>query len=254
MVLPELRRAEIVIYTVQAGDTVPSIADRFGLAPTTILWANPAVEHAPDLLWIGQPLIILPVDGVFHAVGEGDTLASIARQYGVEADAIRGCVHNALPDDGEDVAPGRFLLVPGGSRPPPLPVVEAYAEGAPGAGGTGHFQWPVRGRVTQGYWHAHRALDVGASEGTAVLASDDGFVSFSGWSEVGYGHLIVVDHADGFTSYYAHLSTVYVAEGQAVERGRVIGTLGNTGNSTGPHLHFEIRRHGLRHNPLAYLP
>jgi murein DD-endopeptidase MepM/ murein hydrolase activator NlpD len=134
-------------------------------------------------------------------------------------------------------------------------VVTAYAGSVPqGARGTGRFQWPVLGRITQGYWYGHRAIDIGAPSGSAVLATDGGFISFAGWTDVGYGYLIVVDHANGFATYYAHLSNIYVMEGQAVDRGKVIGAVGNTGNSTGPHLHFEVRRHSVQQNPRAYLP
>jgi len=95
---------------------------------------------------------------------------------------------------------------------------------------------------------------VGVPTGSAVMATDGGFISFAGWTDVGYGYLIVVDHGNGFATYYGHLSNIYVAEGQAVERGQVIGAAGNTGNSTGPHLHFEVRRYGAQQNPRAYLP
>jgi murein DD-endopeptidase MepM/ murein hydrolase activator NlpD len=86
------------------------------------------------------------------------------------------------------------------------------------------------------------------------MATDGGFISFAGWTDLGYGYLLVVDHANGFATYYAHLSRIYVAKGQAVDRGQVIGAVGSTGNSTGPHLHFEVRRYGVQQNPRAYLP
>jgi murein DD-endopeptidase MepM/ murein hydrolase activator NlpD len=110
------------------------------------------------------------------------------------------------------------------------------------------------GRITQGFWHGHRAIDIGAPTGSAVQAADGGFVSFAGWTDVGYGYLIVIDHANGFATYYAHLSNIYVGVGQAVERGQVIGAVGNTGRSTGPHLHFEIRYYSEQLNPRAHLP
>jgi len=253
--IPERPRLEIITYSVRVGDTVESIADQFGLAPTSIVWANPAVEDAPDLLRIGQEILILPIDGVLHTVDEGDTLASIAETYEVEPDAIVTCQYNDLEGAGEGIAPGELIIVPGGEKPYEPRVVTAYAGAVPeGAQGTGHFLWPVLGRITQGYWHAHRAIDIGAPTGSAVLATDGGFVSFAGWTDVGYGYLIVVDHTNGFATYYGHLSNIYVAEGQPVERGDVIGAVGNTGNSTGPHLHFEVRHNGWQQNPRAYLP
>jgi murein DD-endopeptidase MepM/ murein hydrolase activator NlpD len=112
----------------------------------------------------------------------------------------------------------------------------------------------VLGYISQGYWYGHRAIDVGAPTGSALLAADGGFISFAGWTDVGYGYLVVIDHRNGFTTYYGHMSNIYVYEGQAVERGQVIGAVGSTGWSTGPHLHFEVRYNGVQQNPRAYLP
>ena len=254
-IIPDRPRLETITYAVQAGDTVQSIANQFALEPTTIAWANPAIEDAPDLLRIGQEVIILPIDGVYHKVAEEDTLASIADQYQVEPDAIVSCIYNELEHTRSAIEPGTYLIVPGGEKPYEPKVVTSYAGAVPqGARGTGRFQWPVLGRITQDYWYGHRAIDIGAPTGSAVLATDGGFISFAGWTDVGYGYLIVVDHANGFATYYAHLSNIYVMEGQAVDRGQVIGAVGNTGNSTGPHLHFEVRHYGTQQNPRAYLP
>jgi murein DD-endopeptidase MepM/ murein hydrolase activator NlpD len=253
--IPDRPRLSIVTYTIQAGDTVQLIADQFGLLPTTIMWSNPAIEDAPDLLRIGQEVIILPLDGAYHEVGEEDTLQWIAEKYQVDSDAIVSCEYNTLKGARGALSPGDFLVIPGGEKPYEPRVVTAYAGSVPqGARGTGRFQWPVLGRITQGYWYGHRAIDIGAPTGSAVLATDGGFISFAGWTDVGYGYLIVVDHANGFATYYGHLSNIYVVEGQAVDRGKVIGAVGNTGNSTGPHLHFEVRYEGTQQNPRAYLP
>ncbi|MGD2105156.1 MAG: peptidoglycan DD-metalloendopeptidase family protein [Anaerolineae bacterium] len=254
-IIPERPRLSVITYTVEAGDTIQSIAKHFGLEPTTVMWANPAVEDAPDLLRIGQELAILPIDGVYHQVEEGDTLASIAEAYEVEPQEIVDCQYNDLEGVGSGIDPGSYLIVPGGEKPYEPKIVTAYTGPVPeGARGTGRFQWPVLGRITQGHWYGHRAIDIGAPTGSAVMATDGGFVSFAGWTDVGYGYLIVVDHANGFATYYAHLSNIYVAEGQAVKRGQVIGAVGNTGDSTGPHLHFEVRRYNRQQNPRAYLP
>ncbi len=254
-IVPERPRLETITYTVEAGDTIQLIAAQFGLEPTTIMWANPAVEDTPDLLRIGQEIVILPINGVYHQVEEGDTLVSIAEAYEVTPAAILNCKYNDLKRSGQDIEPGTYLIVPEGEKPYEPKKVTAYAGSVPeGARGTGRFQWPVLGSITQGYWYGHRAIDIGAPTGSAVLATDGGFISFAGWTDVGYGYLIVVDHANGFATYYAHLSNIYVAEGQAVERGQVIGAVGNTGNSTGPHLHFEVRRYNVQQNPRAYLP
>jgi len=253
-IIPQRPRRGVITYTVQPGDTVQSIADAFGLQPTTLMWSNPAVEMAPDLLRIGQELIILPVDGVYHTVEEGDTLESIAEKYKVEVSAIVELSYNHL-EPPYTLEEGMKLIVPGGKKPYTPKKVTNYTGPVPqGARGTGRFQWPVLGVITQSYWWGHRALDIAAPTGSAVLAADGGFISFAGWTDIGYGYLIVVDHANGFATYYAHLSNIYVTVGQAVSRGQVIGAVGNTGNSTGPHLHFEVRYNGAQQNPWAYLP
>lgn len=253
--IPKRPRLGIITYTVQLGDTVQGIAAQFDLQPTTIMWANPAVEDAPDLLRIGQELIILPVDGVYHTVKEGETLESIAKKYKVSVEAITSCPYNNLQPPDYAIEPGMKLIVPGGEKPWVPKVVTSYTGPVPeGARGTGLFQWPVLGYITQGYWYGHRAIDIGVPVGTAVYAADSGFVSFAGWTDIGYGYLVVIDHANGFATYYAHLSKIYVTAGQKVERGQVIAASGNTGWSTGPHIHFEIRYMGVPQNPRAYLP
>jgi murein DD-endopeptidase MepM/ murein hydrolase activator NlpD len=253
--IPERSRLGIETYIVQAGDTVQSIAATYNLAPTTIMWANPAIEDAPDLLRIGQEVIILPIDGAYHTVTADDTLDSLAETYKVDSTAIATCEYNNLVPPDYAIKEGDQLIIPGGEKPYVPKVVTSYTGSVPGgARGTGRFQWPVMGRITQGFWYGHRAIDIGAPTGSAVQAADGGFVSFAGWTDVGYGYLVVIDHANGFATYYAHLSNIYVEAGQAVERGQVIGAVGNTGWSTGPHLHFEIRYYGELLNPRAHLP
>ncbi len=254
-IVPKRPRLDVITYTVQAGDTVHSIAALFDLQPTTISWANPAVEDAPDLLRIGQEINILPIDGAYHKVTEDDTLESIAEEYKVEPEAIATCEYNHLEPPHYPIKAGMQLIVPGGEKPYVPKVVTTYTGAVPeGARGTGRFLWPVLGSITQGYWYGHRAIDIGAPTGSAVLATDGGFVSFAGWTDVGYGYLIVIDHANGFATYYAHLSNIYVFTGQAIGRGQVIGAVGSTGWSTGPHLHFEVRYYGTQQNPRVYLP
>jgi len=253
--IPERPRLDIIAYTIQAGDTVQSIAALFGLQPTTIMWANPAVEDAPDLLRIGQEVTILPMDGAYHKVAEDDTLESIAEEYKVEPETIATCEFNHLDPPDYSIVEEMQLVIPAGEKPYVPKVVTTYTGAVPeGARGTGRFQWPVLGRITQGYWYGHRAIDIGAPTGSALLAADGGFVSFAGWTDVGYGYLVVIDHANRFATYYAPLSNVYIFTGQAVERGQVIGAVGSTGWSTGPHLHFEVRYYGVQQNPRAYLP
>ena len=256
--IPVRPRLKIITYMVQVGDTAESIAKRFGLQPTTLLWSNPEMERTPDLLRPGQVLTILPLDGVYHTVQDGDTLASLAETYKVSVDAIKNCPFNALPEDGSDdgsLVVGSKLIIPGGTKPYRRSTVTMYQGPIPDdANGSGTFRWPTSGVLTQGYWYGHRAIDIGAPLGTAILAADSGYVAFEGWTDVGYGYLIILDHNNGYRTYYAHLSNIFVTEGETVKAGQVIGAMGSTGNSTGPHLHFEIRYNGYQTNPLIYLP
>jgi murein DD-endopeptidase MepM/ murein hydrolase activator NlpD len=213
------------------------------------------VEDAPDYLQIGQQLVILPVDGVYHTVAKGDTLEGIAKKYKATIESITGVSFNTLQPPDYKIEPGMKLIVAGGEKPYVPKVVTAYTGSVPqGARGTGRFQWPVLGTITQGYWWGHRALDLGAATGSRVYAADGGFVSFAGWTDIGYGNLVVVDHANGYATYYAHLSGFRVYAGQGVQRGQLIGLVGSTGNSSGPHLHFEIRYNHSLLNPRLYLP
>ena len=211
-IIPKRPRLGIITYTIQPGDTVEAIAATFTLSPTTIMWANPAIEDAPDLLRIGQEVVILPINGVYHTVEEGDTLEAIADKYEVETAAIRDCEYNELTAPRYRIRAGMSLVVPEGEKPYIPRVVTSYTGPvAEGASGTGDFQWPVLGRITQGYWYGHRAIDIGAPTGSAVMAADGGYVSFAGWTDVGYGYLIVLNHANDFVTYYAHLSNMYLS-------------------------------------------
>jgi murein DD-endopeptidase MepM/ murein hydrolase activator NlpD len=119
--------------------------------------------------------------------------------------------------------------------------------------GSGHFTWPLFGWLTQGYRYDHRAIDVAAPLGTLVTAADRGVVIRAGWNEQGYGNFVVIDHNIDYITLYAHLSEIVVQEGQVVAQGQALGRVGSTGNSTGPHLHFEVRDFGRLANPLELL-
>ncbi len=253
--IPHRLRLNVITYTVQPGDTVQGIAIMYGLQDTTIMWANPAIEDMPDYLRIGQQVVILPIDGVYHTVKAGDTLESIAQKYKVDVSAITDVSYNNLQPPDYPIEPGMKLIVAGGQKPYVPKIVTAYTGPVPeGARGTGLFQWPAIGNITQEYWWGHRALDIAAYTGAPIYAADGGFVSFAGWTDVGYGYLIIIDHANGFATYYAHCHGFYVSVGQKVERGQLIAAMGSTGNSTGPHVHFEIRSGITPLNPRVYLP
>lgn len=252
---PKARRREIITYVVRSGDTVWDIAEKFGISPDTILWANGRLEDNPDMLAVGQELIILPVSGVYHTVEKGDTLESIAKKYKVDVSAITSYPLNKLRPPYE-LQVGQSLIVPGGRKPYIPRVVRAYSGPVPenAAKGTGSFGWPVSGRITQKYWDRHRALDIGASKGSPVYAADSGYVVYAGWSEAGYGYMVIIDHGNGFRTLYAHLSWYFPDTGQSVAKGELIGKVGSTGKSTGPHLHFEIIKNGVKRNPFGFLP
>lgn len=254
--IPDRPRLDIITYTVQLGDTVYDLAQRFQVTPETIMWANGRLEDNPDLLRLGQPLTILPVSGVFHKVGKGDTVASLAKKYKVPASTIVGYAWNQLTDVNQPLAIGRMVIVPGGEKPYVAKKVTAYSVKAPSGArkGTGALGWPSAGKLTQKYWGRHPGIDIAARKGTNVRAADSGFVVAAGWSSVGYGYHIVIDHGNGMQTLYAHLSRFAVRAGDTVSRGQLIGYMGSTGNSTGPHLHFEVLVRGATRNPLGMLP
>ncbi len=252
-------RAGIDWYTVQFGDTVESVAARFGLQPTTLIWANPRLERLPDQLLPGQRLRILPVDGVYHQVQPDETLLDIARTYSSTVESILTCPYNLITDTQSlQLPPGTELIIPGGVKPEVFRQVVPYTGPIPpDAVGTGHFIWPVSpeyGFLSQWYWWGHRAIDLAALQGSAVRAADTGYVSFAGWVDNGYGNLVVLNHQNGYETYYGHFDKILVEEGQRVQQGQVLGMMGNTGRSTGPHVHFEIRYQGAPVNPFRYLP
>jgi len=255
---PEKPRETIDVHIVQAGDTILGIAAKFGLQPETIMWANPAIERSPDRISIGDQIKVLPVNGVLHSVRQGDTLSSLATKYKVDMKTIVDYSSNNLADTAASLTVGADLVIPGGEKPlVAQQVVTAYSGPMPASAskGSGAFAWPTSGSVSQGYWGGHAALDIGSWTGAPVKVADSGYVVYvgRGWSS-GYGNHIIVDHGNGYSTLYAHLNSIFVSPGENIGKGVQIGTVGNTGNSTGPHLHFEIRYQGVRRNPYSFLP
>ncbi len=236
---------EIPVYTVQDGDTLWSIAADHDLTLDTIRFANPDFRRNPDVLSIGQHLRIPPLDGALHDVVAGDTVESIAARWNVTPAEIRGFVPNGLAGASQPM-PGSVVVVPHGTLEVALPH--------PGATAGYAFAWPISGPISQGYGGGHRAVDLSGPYASSVYASRGGTVIHTGWAETGYGYLVILQHAGGFVTYYSHLKGHWVEAGQWVNQGDLIGAIGSTGNSTGPHVHFEIRLNGVRQNPLAYLP
>lgn len=253
--VPDRPRVDIIIHKVQPGDTLYAIAAKYDISAETLMWAN-NMELNPDLLRLEQELVVLPVNGVYHTVVKGDTVESIARQYKAEPSAIVGLELNHLNAKAPGLTMGQKLIVPGGKKPPVVRRVQVYSGPIPATAtrGTGVFVWPTTGAITQGYKPLHRALDIAGPLGTPVKASDSGYVVVAGWSSLGYGNYIVIDHGNGYQTLYAHLSRFFVTPGDSVAKGTVIGLMGTTGRSTGSHLHFELRQGGVQRNPYGFLP
>lgn len=262
-IIPEKTRQEVQTYSVQAGDTVLGIASKFNVRPETIQWSNPGIEQNPDLLSIGDQLNILPVDGVLYTVRAGDTLSSLASRFKVTAEQIVAFEANDLKDVSASLVAGDQIVLPGGTKPVATPrqVAAAYTAATTAVApsdalkGSGTFGWPTSGSISQNYWGGHPAIDIESRTGVPVKAADGGYVVVAGggWNG-GYGNHVIIDHGNGFTTLYAHMNTIYVKAGENVSMGQQIGTVGNTGNSTGPHLHFEIRYQGYPRNPYSFLP
>ena len=255
----ERETMEVFTYTVQPNDNLWVIANGFGLQVETIAWANPEVEKAPDLLSVGQVLVILPVDGIVHTVLPGDKIKKLAKDFKTTVEEIVGFEGNGLTEAPYVLTPGQELVLPGGRKQVvpwqkiyPMTWVGAPPKGA--ARGSGRFAWPARGKLTQGFWSAHLAIDIANRTGVPIYAADAGYVRLAGRDTWGYGNQIVIDHGNGFLTRYAHLDTIKVGAGQSVQKNQQIGTMGNSGRSTGPHLHFEVIQNGVKRNPLGYLP
>jgi murein DD-endopeptidase MepM/ murein hydrolase activator NlpD len=276
--IPTRSRVEVITYTVERGDSLFAIAENFGLKPETILWGNfETLADNPHTLQPGQEINILPVNGTFHQWREGESLYRVAEYYGVDPlDIVQYPGNNIdiydFDLDNPSFEIGQMLIVPGGERelvdygPPAItrnnPAIAAtYGPGHcgtvyTGAVGVGIFLWPTTERWLSGYQYnpnIHPAIDIAGSLGNAVWASDNGVVVYSGWSNYGYGNLVVIDHGNGWQTLYAHLNTISVGCGQSVNQGQLIGGLGTTGNSSGPHLHFEMIYSGTKVNPWDFL-
>lgn len=248
-------RDKITSYEVQEGDTVASIAQKFGVSEDTIRWQNSLVK---DRIKIGQVLEIVPVTGIAHKVVKGDTVYSIAKKYDTEPQGIVDFPFNTFSNDETfELAIGQVIIVPEGVKPNEVPLAPRIRQITPDAGSvvaSGQFVWPTAGRITQNYVWYHKGTDIANSSAPGVLAADSGRVIVSGWPDAsGYGNRVIIDHGNGFKTLYAHLSKVYVIQGQTVSRGALIGQMGSTGRSTGTHLHFEIIQNGVHLNPLNFL-
>ena len=232
---------QISIYVVREGDSLSSIAKMYDVSVNTIIWANSMARGAK--LSVGQTLVILPVSGVEHTVKKGDSIEKIAKKYKGDPEEIRS--YNGI-NPGDPLIVDSIVIVPDGEMPQVAPAMRPATSKLRGAGGPdleGYYYAPLASyRKTQGL-HGYNGVDLAEYLGAPIMAAAEGdvIVSRSGGYNGGYGNYVVIQHANGTQTLYAHmLSTVTVA-GQHVVTGQVIGYLGNTGHSTGPHLHFEVR-------------
>lgn len=234
---------QISLYVVREGDSYASIAEMFGVSVNTILWANNLSKGTA--LKVGQELVILPVSGVKHAVVKGDTLASIAKKYKGDIDEIAR--YNGLESSAR-LAIGDTVIVPDGEFQAPTPPRATAASGTKlrGTSGptyAGYYVAPLAGyRKTQGL-HGYNGVDIASYHGAPVMAAAEGdvIIARQGGYNGGYGSYVVIKHPNGTQTLYAHLSSVSVSSGQHVAQGQLIGAQGNSGRSTGSHLHFEVR-------------
>lgn len=244
-------RFEIIDYEVVKGDTLASIADKFGVSVDTIKWAN---SLKSELLTLQQILRIPPVTGIVHKVGPGDTIYSLAKKYKSDAQKIVNFPANDFTDlDTFALNVGQILFIPDGVMPEAAPVYRQAPVPQFIAGGKGKFIWPTQGIITQYPVSYHMAVDIANPSAPAVAAGDTGVVAYTGCIRYGYGCHVIINHADGYQTLYAHLSSYNVQIGDQVGRGQVIGRMGSTGRSTGTHLHFEVRKNGVLLNPLSFL-
>lgn len=280
-VIPDRPRSEVIQYSVVEGDTIFTIAERFGLKPESIAWAND--RSIIGNLRPGRTINILPVDGAYRTVPASESIQSIAEFFGVDPYDIIDSEFNDLFGTTPDtvLTSGTQVVVPGGeaeqiSWNPTVQREEGtsgggggtqggriiFEPGDPGScgwvdnpGGGGSWTNPMGGGYTwsRGFTSWHTGVDLAAPEGTPVKAANGGTVIFQGWNSYGYGYTVVLAHGP-FTTLYGHLSSIFVGCGQWVDAGTIIAGVGTSGQSSGPHLHFEIRSNDIPQDPTFTMP
>ena len=263
-------RYDVEEYRVVRGDSVFAIAESFKLQPETVLWANyDVLQDDPHSLAPGMVLKIPPADGIYYQWKENDTLEKVSNEFKASIDDILNFPGNDIDLTDPEIESGSWVMLPGGEREFVQWLVPTVATGASGtsstsqsacAGGAvggGGFMWPADNNFLSGndYWSGHLGIDIAAGEGAPVYAADSGVVTMAqGGYNYGYGNVIQIDHGNGYSTIYAHLSSIGVGLCQSVGAGQWIAAAGNTGNSQGAHLHFEVRQGGGFINPWFVLP
>jgi len=265
--IPERPRYESVIYRVSRGDAMLTIAEQFKIKYESILYVNKQMEDNPHNLKPGMELTIPPVDGLYYEWKDGDTFETVAEEFDANADDIIAFPGNKVDLTDPKIDPGTLVMIPGGSRElrnwaADLQTMGRGANTGTGGGNAGNicgggpvasgFGWPADAHSLSGngYGPGHLGIDITADTGANVYAAGAGIVTQAqGGYNYGYGNVVQIDHGNGYVTVYAHLSQINVSVCQAVGQGAVVGYSGNTGNSFGAHLHFEIRVGGTNINP-----
>ncbi|MBN8582218.1 MAG: peptidoglycan DD-metalloendopeptidase family protein [Anaerolineae bacterium] len=264
--IPERPRYEAEVYRVVRGDSMYRISETYKVKSETILYVNDQLDDNPHSLRPGMELTIPPVDGLYYQWQDGDTFESVAKKFFAEPEDIIEFSGNQIDLTNPTVKPGTVVMVPGGSRELRNWSADLATQGRGTGTGTSEvggnvcgggpvssgFGWPADDHTLSGnaYGPGHLGIDISAPEGANVYAAGTGVVTMAagGWN-YGYGNVVQIDHGNGYVTVYAHLSTIFVSQCQTVGQGGVIGLAGNTGNSFGSHLHFEIRVGGANINP-----
>lgn len=253
-------RDKVLTYTVQKGDTLSTIAKKYQISEDTIRWSN---DITGDAITVGDELKILPVSGIAHKVQKGDTVYTIAKKYTTDAQKIVDFPFNDFANpETFALVEGQMLVVPDGIKPSEQPLRRNdvprvfVAAPVPIAGGSFAFPLPSNTGISQFASWYHMALDITAPYGTPIYSAQNGTVTrvSVGTYDSGYGNNVWVSNGNGVETHYAHMMSVNVSAGQSVSSGStVIGWVGLTGRTTGPHLHFEIRQNGSLVDPMTYL-
>jgi murein DD-endopeptidase MepM/ murein hydrolase activator NlpD len=239
-------KVQVSTYVVEPGETLKSIAQKYNITPDTLASANPKYALSKSLS--GVILRIPSQDGLFYKVESGKTIERIAKQFSVQVYKIREA--NGL-DESQSLAKNQELFIPDAK---PNTTLLASQSG---------FGWPVKGEVTSGFGYRqhpmgggtrfHRGVDIAAELGTPIYAAQSGHIEHADWYGL-MGKCVIIQHANDYSTYYAHCSRIVAEQGQWVKKGQLIAYVGSTGLSTGPHVHFEVRRNDVPLNPMRFLP
>ena len=267
---------EQVDYTVQSGDTLTGIARSLDMSLSDLTDMNPDINV--DKIMVGQVLTtrqavpflaVRTVDNVTYedvlpfeteyvpddTMYEGYSTVLVSGQdgwakYNADVISLNGTEQTRVINSTDVIREATTQVVATGTKPRPRTMA------------TGTFQWPTWGNISSYYgsrylfgsYSFHAGIDIAAYTGTDIYAADGGKVIWSGWKDNGFGNYVVIDHENGYQTYYAHCSSLLVSTGERVYKGQLIARVGSTGRSTGPHLHFQVEQWGYTVNPLSVLP